>query len=159
MKSTVDKLKRTGNPSNSALSKPKGQAAEALFKYECLIRGIVPHTPEGDQPCHDLVTMNPLNGRTKIVQVRYTAYKTVTKKTPCPSYSYKVLAYCNNKKLHLRDSFVDVLAVLSGVSESWYLIPIKKIDCGTLSLFPHIENSQGKWERYQDNWRALGALK
>lgn len=133
--------------------KERGTAVEVLFRYECLAKGYMPHAPDGDPMCHDSVVMNPLNGKCKVTQVRGVTHQTIGSRR---SYAYKALALCLNKKLHLRDSIVETLAVFVVPEKAWYLIPVSKISSGTVSLWPHLENSKGQYEKYREKWNTFG---
>ena len=135
--------------------KERGTAVEVLFRYECLAKGYMPHVPDGDPMCHDTVVMNPLNGKCKVTQVRGVTHQTLGNKR-WHNYAYKALALCLNKKLHLRDSIVETLAVFVVPEKAWYLIPVSKITAGTLSLRPHVENSKGRYEKYREKWNTFG---
>jgi hypothetical protein len=139
--------------------KERGTAVEVLFRYECLAKGYIPHVPDGDPRCHDTIVMNPTNGNCKVTQSRGVTHQVTHRaKANCQrqSFSYKALALCLNRKLHLRDSIVETLAVFIVPEKAWYLIPVDKIVSGTLSLRPHIENSKGRYEKYREKWNTFG---
>jgi hypothetical protein len=115
----------------------------------------MPHNPDGDPQCHDTIVMNPLNGKCKVTQVRGVGHRTLVDKR-YSTFSYKALALCLNKKLHLRDSIVDTLAVFVIPEKAWYLIPVHKISAGTVTVRPHVINSKGQYEKYKGKWNTFG---
>ena len=136
-------------------SKTKGQAGEVLFRFACMSQGYVPHTPDGDPPCHDLVVMNPANGRCKVTQVKAIGYRSLCR-ADRKDYSYKVMAKCKNRKVHLRDSIVDILAAYVIDEKAWYLVPVQQITGTNMSLRPHIAGRKGKYEKYRERWSVFG---
>jgi hypothetical protein len=149
-------------------SKVVGQTVEALFKYHCMRKGLIPHAPEGDPPCHDTVVFNSQSGRFKSVQVKSTSsfknsYRNKAHKLSDPDRrsikgNYKIKATCYNDRIALKDTYVDVLVVFVVPHNAWYVIPTKKIVSRNLNFFPHIKNSTGQYEKYRDNWRAFGKV-
>ena len=149
-------------------SKPMGQTVEVLFKYQCMRRGLIPHTPEGDPPCHDMIVFNSQTELMKTVQIKSTAtfknsyrdkaHREELAKSGRPSVkgNYKIKAKCFNDRVDLKDTYVKILAVYIVPLDTWYIIPTSKIEAGVLNFFPHIENSKGKYEKYRDNWKAFG---
>ena len=157
-------------PGHMGSSKPMGQTVEVLFKYQCMRRGLIPHTPEGDPPCHDMIVFNSLTDKMKSVQVKSTAtfkntHSTKTRRKILAEKgfvsrkgNYKIKAKCFNDRVDLKDTYVTILAVYVIPHDLWYIIPVNKIDAGVLNFFPHIEHSKGKYEKYKENWRAFGKI-
>jgi hypothetical protein len=130
-------------------NKAAGQSIELLFDYECMRRGVVSHMPLTDPPCYDRITLNPDSGTVNMVQVRSTGLlQKAYGSGKAGSARYKVYALCNNKQTLLSDTYVDVLAVFVSDLEVWYLIPVPAITGKTLSLYPHVEESKGRYETH-----------
>ena len=147
IRNRLPELRRVGS------GKVVGEAVEVLFKYHCMRVGLIPHTPEGDPPCHDAVVFNTQTGKFKSVQVKSTS----TRNKKCNG-SYKIKAKCYSDRVPLKDTYVDVLAVFVIPYSAWYLVPIRRIRSANLNFFPHIENSKGMYERYRNNWKAFGKI-
>lgn len=132
-------------------NKQKGMLYEQLFMYEALKRDLIPHKPILDPTCHDVVLVNkdgcPIIVQVKSIKVRcYDNFKT----KGC--FKYTIKASCENDKIKLRDSYVDVLAIYTVNEKSWYVIPCKSIKTGTVAIYPHIEGSRGQYEEFKEGW-------
>ena len=121
-------------------------------------RGLYPHTPTLDPPCHDLVIMDGA-GTVAVTQVKSATSPSFwkdEKKTGRRKYCVKAL--CNNDSTLLKDSFVDVLAVFIPHALAWYLIPTQRITGRTVNLVPHLPESKAQYEKYLGDWSIFGSL-
>tara|TARA_Y100000593_G_C4175118_1_gene269047 strand:- start:77 stop:601 length:525 start_codon:yes stop_codon:yes gene_type:complete len=146
--------------SRAGSNKVTGQTIEVLFKYHCMKRGLIPHTPEGDPPCHDMAVFNSQTGKIRTVQVKSTSSFKSSNNKGDQVYprkgNYKIKAKCLGDKIDLKDTYVDTLVIYIPPHNTWYIIPVYKITASVINLFPHINNSRGKYEKYKDNWKAFG---
>lgn len=145
VRNRLPELRRAGS------GKIVGQTVEVLFKYHCMRKGLVPHSPEGDPPCHDTVVFNSQSGKFKSVQVKSTSILNMGDKG-----NYKIKAKCYGDKIALKDTYVDILVVFVTPHDAWYIIPVRNIRSANLNFFPHIKNSKGMYEKYRNNWKAFG---
>lgn len=135
-------------------NKQKGTAGELLFLYETYRRGLFPSQFAGDPPCFDNIVIHRKTGRPIIVQTRTTELK------GCPKRGsrYQVKATCNNDTVHIRDTNVQILAVYCAPL-NWYFIPVKYINVASVSMYPHVKKSKGRWEKFKDKWGVFGFSK
>ena len=135
----------------------RGACGELLFCYEAFNRGLSPCVPWGDPACFDCVVINKKTGLPMVTQVR-TASKVNKPNKITKGYRWQVKAMCNNDTIHLRDTNVKVLVTYCGNPKTmfWYCIPVKKITGNSVSLYPHNTISEGKYERFKNNWSCFG---
>lgn len=135
-------------------NKNKGFLFEQLFIYESLKKNIVSHKPVLDPSCHDLIVLND-QGCVSIVQVKSTRYRSYYDNANKGCFKYTVKATCDGDKTSLKDSYVDVLAVYAVNEKVWYIIPTASIGAKNIVLFPHIECSKGRYEKFKESWSVF----
>ena len=134
-------------------NKLAGSIYEHKFVVDAMLRGLYPHTPPADMPCHDFIVLNN-DGRMYVTQVRSTA-SMQTRTAQETSLRFKVGARCHAKQTVLSDSVVDILSVYIIPFDTWYHIPAKNITATCVNLHPHIIGSKGKWEKYKGAWEVF----
>ena len=152
----VPRLRRRQPPQGGMTSvvghNPKlvGERAELLFMYEAAKRGFVVSKPFGDSAKYDVVVESRERpGRMWRVQVRSVMRRN--------GRSYKVDCRTGYRRRKMVVGEADFLAAYCGPEERWYIVPVRAFaPCNHISLFPHVEGSEGRFERYREAWRLLG---
>ena len=144
---------QVGNKKIRGINKFRGALYEQWFITEAMSKGYIPHSPALDPDCHDLIVMDQ-RGELSITQVKSV---TVPSKRVGNGIKFSVKATCHNGATSLKDSFVDVLAVYAPKYQKWYIIPTKAISAKTVNLFPHIDDSGARYEKFIDRWDIFGA--
>ena len=130
-----------------------GSIYEHKFVVDAMLRGLYPHQPPADMPCHDFVVMNSL-GQCFITQVK--SASSMQARVPTEnSKRFKIQTMCHAKQTILADSIVDVLSAYIVPMDTWYHIPAKLITSKCINLMPHIIGSKGKWEKYKGAWEVF----
>ena len=132
-------------------NKHTGAIYEQLFAFESLKRNLVSHKPILDPTCHDLIVANE-SGCLTVVQVKSVKYRSYDNSVNKGCFKYTIKATCDNDKTKLSDTYVDVLALYTVNEKVWYIVPTEKIKNKTMSVYPHIEGSQGGYEKFKDCW-------
>ena len=104
--------------------------------------------PFGDLSPYDFIV--DFSGRLCRVQVKSTFSKDEH------GYGYRVQSSCGTKsKIPYSEQDVDFLVCYVEPEDVWYIIPVT--DCGvtTINLYPHIQNSKGRFEKYREAWILL----
>jgi len=130
-----------------------GSIYEHKFVVDAMLRGLYPHQPPADMPCHDFIVMNAL-GRCYITQVKSASSMQARKPTES-SKRFKIQTMCHAKQTILANSMVDVLSAYIVPMDIWYHIPAKEITSKGINLMPHIIGSKGKWEKYRGAWEVF----
>ena len=136
-----------------SFNKIRGAAYERLFVFECMARGLYPHEPTLEPPCHDMIVMD-VEGNMTVTQVKSTTVPSRWRGRE--SRKYAVKAVCNNGRTKLSDSIVDVLAIYVPAKTVWYLIPTRFITGRSVALRPHLAKSKGSYEKYKGEWSVFG---
>jgi hypothetical protein len=143
-----------GGCATRAAHNPKliGERAELLFMYEAARRGFVVSKPFGDSAKYDVVVESRKRpGKMWRVQVR-----SVTRRNG-RSYKIDCRTGCRRRKMVAEDA--DFLAAYCGPEERWYIVPVRAFaPCNHISLFPHVEESEGRFERYREAWSLMGKI-
>jgi hypothetical protein len=112
----------------------KGAAAEVLFDYHIIERGMMTARPIYDSGYDRIVDSN---GRLTRVQI---------KMTTCKQYGSWIVSTSGSKGRRYKDEF-DVLAVYLKQACVWMLIPFEKITSSKMKI-----SLEGKAKKYINNW-------
>lgn len=123
-------------------AKAKGELAESIFVVKAKALGLEVSEPLSDNLAFDFHVQSRLGGFR--VQVK-SAWK-------LSKHDYVVRF---NPNAPTRTSGYDVLAVYIAPLDVWYVIPASVIPNRWLSLYPHVTDSRGKYEKYREGWRTL----
>ncbi|HXE92023.1 MAG TPA: group I intron-associated PD-(D/E)XK endonuclease [Terriglobales bacterium] len=127
-----------------------GERAECAFLFQALSRGLAVSQPFGDSCAYDAIVDN--GKRLFRVQVRSTRMHYGTHR------GFQVSAsHGRNKQENYTEADIELLAVWIVPRNTWYLIPARILDCGSLVFWPHVEKSRGRWEKYKEAWHLLTA--
>ena len=129
--------------------KRRGSQYEAAFVTQALKRGLDILEPYGDYMPYDVVVQNT-EGRFIRVQVKGTNSRIKGKP------GYKILAAGGNlKKVALSPEKVDVLAAYVEPEDTWYLIPVVKLN-GNMSVYLNPNTKlNGRFEVWKDAWNVF----
>ena len=129
--------------------KRRGSQYEAAFISEALKRGLDVLESFGDYKPYDLVIQKE-NGHFYRVQVKGT--NSQIKNKP----GFKILAAGGNtKKTVLNPDEVDVLAAYVEPHDTWYIIPVTKLD-GNISVYLNPKTKlNGKYEVWRNAWSVF----
>lgn len=132
-------------------NKHTGAIYEQLFVYESLKRNLISHKPILDPTCHDLIVVNE-DGCISVVQIKSVKYRSYDNSATKGCFKYTVKATCNTDRTKLSESYVDILALYTVNEKAWYIVPTEDIESKTFSVFPHIDGSRGKYEKFRESW-------
>ena len=129
--------------------KRRGSQYEAAFVTQALKRGLDILEPYGDYMPYDVMVQNA-DGRIQRIQVKGT--NSPIKGKP----GYKILAASGNiKKVALSPEKVDVLAAYVEPEDTWYLIPVVKLN-GNMSVYLNPNTKlNGRYEVWKDAWNVF----
>jgi hypothetical protein len=130
-------------------TKRRGSQYEAAFVTQALKRGLDILEPYGDYMPYDVMVQNA-DGRIQRIQVKGT--NSPIKGKP----GYKILAASGNiKKVALSPEKVDVLAAYVEPEDTWYLIPVVKLN-GNMSVYLNPNTKlNGRFEVWKDAWNVF----
>jgi hypothetical protein len=129
--------------------KRRGSQYEAAFVTQALKRGLDILEPYGDYMPYDVMVQNA-DGRIQRIQVKGT--NSPIKGKP----GYKILAAGGNlKKVALSPAEVDVLAAYVEPEDTWYLVPVVKLN-GNMSVYLNPNTKlNGRFEVWKDAWNVF----
>ena len=129
--------------------KRRGSQYEAAFVTQALKRGLDILEPYGDYMPYDVMVQNA-DGRIQRIQVKGT--NSPIKGKP----GYKILAASGNiKKVALSPEKVDVLAAYVEPEDTWYLIPVVKLN-GNMSVYLNPNTKlNGRYEVWKEAWNVF----
>ena len=133
----------------SSNMKRRGSQYEATFIVESLKRELDVLESYGDYMPYDLVVQNG-DGRFFRVQVKGTNSRIKNKP------GYKILAAGGNlKKVVLSPTEVDVLAAYVEPEDTWYLVPVVKLN-GNMSVYLNPKTKlNGRYEVWKEAWNVF----
>ena len=135
--------------------KLSGSIYEHKFVVDAMLRGLYPHQPPADMPCHDFIVLNSKGGSV-ITQVKSSVSPQARSSSEKDgSVRYKVQTMCHAKQTILADTFVNVISAYVIPYDTWYHIPAKEIRAKGINLHPHIIGSKGMWEKYKGAWEVF----
>ena len=149
----MDNLRAKGTATSGNNNKITGSIYEHKFVVDAMLRGLFPHAPPCDMPCHDFIVQNS-KGKSLVTQVRSTATLQPRKRGEA-SNRFKVATTCHNKQTTLNASPVDVLSIYVVPYDTWYHIPSYKLKSKMINLYPHLIESKGTWEKYKGAWEVF----
>lgn len=128
--------------------KNQGELCELIYYTKCYSLGYTISKPFGDNAKYDFVLDK--NGKLYKIQVKST--NIIDNQHRNNRYRINASHGANNKRAYnLKD--VDIIACYIIPLDLWYNIPIKETNnVKTLALYPHIINSNGKYEKYKEFW-------
>jgi hypothetical protein len=121
----------------------KGDIAELKFMVLMRELGYIVSKPMSHHSRYDFII--DMDGSMKRVQVKSTEYKV----SNIPSKAYLCHSYTQKKKRRYMESEIDYIAVYITDQDAWYMIPIQEITGENMKLYPHMDNSRGKYERFR----------
>tara|TARA_R110000764_G_scaffold25345_3_gene60797 strand:+ start:127 stop:552 length:426 start_codon:yes stop_codon:yes gene_type:complete len=129
--------------------KRRGSQYEAAFVTQALKRGLDILEPYGDYMPYDVMVQNA-DGRIQRIQVKGT--NSPIKGKP----GYKILAASGNiKKVALSPEKVDVLAAYVEPEDTWYLVPVVKLN-GNMSVYLNPNTKlNGRYEVWKEAWNVF----
>ena len=134
----------------------KGEWAEAAFLTKAVGLGLTACRPFCDHYRFDFVVLAP-SGKVSRVQVKSTWRR------HNDTYSLDLKACVRRpyrggiERRPYRADEVDFLVGYVAPEDVWYVFPVGAA-AGTVCVFPHVEGSRGKWERYREAWHLLSGL-
>ena len=133
------------------MSKRIGDIAESIFVTRCLMANIEPVKPFGDNRKYDFITEH--NGKKLKVQVKCTD---VVGKNPSGSSRFKInTCYGSKSKTKYTKDEIDFIAAFVFPEQMWYIIPVEEVTESSVTLYPQIENSDGKYEKFRNKFKLL----
>lgn len=108
--------------------------------------GFTVSQPIIDTQPYDLIA--DWNGRLTRLQVKTTITKSEGRR-------YKLEAVNGSARTAYADGTIDYIIGYVEPEQQWYIIPHAVVDGKKITLYPHIENSTGKYENYRDMWNLL----
>ena len=134
-------------------NKRKGTIAEFQVIVELLSRNIVASVPQGEYSGYDIIADNQ-KGQLYRLQVKSTNQQTA-KST---GFHFNIGRGQSQKTPY---TLADCDFIVCVVYPAFYIIPISKIDVGSLSVYPNGNsgkapaNYSGRWEQYKNRWDLL----
>lgn len=133
-----------------------GEKAEGAFMCRALEYGIIVSKPFGNSAPYDFI-VQPRTQRSQVacgklwrIQVKSSFFD-----SPCiRAHGYRVTTAHHNGQKY-RSSEVDFFAIWVVAQDTWYIIPRRKLGAAQISLFPHVQISGGKYERFREAWHLL----
>ena len=137
-------------PSYLNNTKKQGSYYEALFRTECLKRGLAVSVPDGDHLAYDLIVEG--KGGLRRIQVKGTAHKEPR------GGGYKLVVAHGQGKISYGAGSFDFLGAYADAPDvrCWYVVPLPAIGAAKgLKFYPHVPASRGKYERYKNAFHIL----
>jgi hypothetical protein len=88
------------------------------------------------------------NGRLTRLQVKST-------RTMSEGRRYKLEAVNGCDRTAYEQGSIDYIIGYIEPEDQWYVIPHAAVDAKKITLYPHIDNSTGKYECYREQWVLL----
>jgi len=123
-------------------TKARGELAESIFAVKAQALGLTVSKPLGENQAFDFH-----------VQSRLGAFRVQVKSAWKLSSRQYMVRF--NPRLLNRSSGYDVVVVYIAPLDTWYIIPASAVHKPWLSLYPHVPNSKGQYEKYLEGWRTL----
>ncbi len=137
--------------------KAQGEWAEIVFLAKAIALGFTVSKPYGDNLAFDFVVRAA--GRTSYVQVKsgwartHGAYQIRT--SHLVRQSRKGGRRINRA---YRKTEVDFIVAFIVPENAWYVIPVAAVQhTPGIAVFPHVDCSRGKYERFREAWHLLAA--
>ncbi len=133
----------------SSSAKRRGSQYESAFVTQALKRGLDILEPYGDYMPYDVMVQNA-DGRIQRVQVKGT--NSQIKNKP----GFKILAASGNAtKTPINPEEVDVLAAYVEPHDTWYVIPVVKLN-GNIGVYLNPNTKQnGRYEVWKEAWNVF----
>jgi hypothetical protein len=133
----------------SSSAKRRGSQYESAFVTQALKRGLDILEPYGDYMPYDVMVQNG-DGRIQRVQIKGT--NSQIKNKP----GFKILAAGGNaKKVVLNPDEVDVLAAYVEPHDTWYVIPVVKLN-GNIGVYLNPNTKlNGRYEVWKEAWNVF----
>lgn len=125
------------------MSKQQGDVAELCFMYEATQQGLVVSTPHGEH-AYDCIVDSGNN----LLRVQVKSSSTVLHKNT-HRYSISTNRGSKTKSLYTKET-IDIIAVRIIPEDTWYFIPVEKVEVLKLHFYPRKENE--RFIDYRDNW-------
>ncbi len=124
--------------------------------HAAMRRGFLVSKPFGDSAGYDVV----VDSRRQTSGVSRRLRKLWTVQVRCVTHrigrSFKVSTRCGAGRRKMTPADADFLAAYTSPHDRWYVIPVRAFaPANHISLFPHVEGSEGKWEKYREAWELF----
>lgn len=132
----------------------QGERAECAFLWRCLERALVVSKPLWDSAPYDFVVeavSRPLAGvrHTKLSRVQVKSVGAMIRR------EYKISTHGARNRAYGNDE-LDFFAAWIAPLDAWYIIPARAVlPAKSAALYPHVEGSCGKYEKYREAWHLL----
>ena len=137
------------------MTKRLGCIFEQEFFAQALRKGLEVFCPLGEHLPQDCIVVNSA-GRKFNVQIKGTEKARLGDGTKTIKRYRFSCSTGRTVKKPLDCTKVDVVAVYCDDIDVWYLIPCMAIDNAvTISVYPHVEGSKAKHERFRENWEIF----
>lgn len=124
--------------------KNQGELVEIEYMYLAMKDKIVISKPFGDNQKYDLIEDN--SGKLSRIQIKSTSRLETSNRNNC--YSCNICSGANKKVKYTKND-VDFIVVKVIPFNAWYKIPIEVAIGKTVKLYPHVDGSKSKYEKYR----------
>ncbi len=124
--------------------------------HAAMRRGFLVSKPFGDSAGYDVV----VDSRRQTSCASRRPRKLWTVQVRCVTHRigrcFKVSTRCGAGRRKMTPADADFLAAYTAPHDRWYIIPVRAFaPANHISLFPHVEGSEGKWEKYREAWHLF----
>lgn len=132
------------------MSKKQGELNQLRFLLKCYEKGFQVSLPYGDSAKYDCVVDG--NGKLYRVQIKSTSYQDKSRRQD----RYKIIASggCDAKKPYTKDD-IDILAVYIVPHNTWYLVPVERLEAHISTYFAPQREGKGKYEPFKEGWEIF----
>jgi len=126
--------------------KRRGEVSELAFFYKAAALGFGVAKPWGDSERYDFI----LDSGQRLWRVQV--------KSACHHFKqrYGVLAvHGNEERTRYTSADIDILVAYLTPIETWYVIPVEKLDRKKLYFYPHGSAGRGRYEAYREAWSVM----
>lgn len=127
-------------------NKLNGEITEVSFCLKVLSLGHKIALPYGDSSKYDVIVDTGRN--LYRVQIKSTR---ILEKSYCHS-RYRITVGHGRTNKKYSDKECDLVAMHVYPLDIWYIMPINDVSSTSIGLYPHIDNSRGKYETYREQW-------
>ncbi|HVP44381.1 MAG TPA: group I intron-associated PD-(D/E)XK endonuclease [Terriglobales bacterium] len=138
-----------------------GDQAECAFLWQCLKRGLVVSKPVWGMAPYDFIVEVPdskaIRRRGQRARVQRKLWRIQVKCTRTKyQCRYAIGAHGSAHRSYRLGEF-DFFAAWVIPFDAWYIIPAAEVLPVTVfALFPHVQGSWGRYEKFREAWRLLG---
>ena len=126
--------------------KRRGEVSELAFFYKAAGLGFGVAKPWGESERYDFI----LDSGQRLWRVQV--------KSACHHFNHRygvVAVHGNTERTRYTLADIDILVAYLSPIETWYVIPVEKLDRKRLNFYPYGGASRGRYEAYREAWSLM----